>query len=469
MSRYSTHRLTAVHNAVSVALLCSASSMLLMSTAQAATMGKTTVTSTQNEPLAASIMMTDVKTANFSVNLANSSVYQKMGLQSTDSMAVNFVATSATTGQVIIKTTKPISMPFADIVLAINDGEQRHTVAKTLLMPLSGYVTTQQSNPLIATALPENELPALIHSYQTASIPLLASNSIPPPLIAVSALKTIPLIVRGDIPPPLFTMVSDDTKPLIVRSGLPPSFNNFSMQATAQTTDTHTFNRLSNTVIQANDVQQTSIAAVDSADILSDILTVQIVRNITARNNAHDLVATALQQINNSDQNSLIVPAAAANNINKVALNSYTVQRNDSLQLISQHIAQQNNLNKALVVQQIQTRNPNAFFKNNVDCLKVNAQLDLSNYEVIPSQQNLQAAIKDQQHYGLPAISIETKRTLILQPTTDSQATVTSLESIKTPRRAVKPVVELGHEFVADILTTLQSSQQLIADRDIRL
>ena len=51
-----------------------------MSHAQAATIGKTVITSAQHEPLAASIMVTDIKTADFSASLANSTIYQQMGL-----------------------------------------------------------------------------------------------------------------------------------------------------------------------------------------------------------------------------------------------------------------------------------------------------------------------------------------------------------------------------------------------------
>ena len=69
MSGHLSHRLTRIHLAVSMALLYSVSYAALVSSAQAATIGKTVVTSAQHEPLAATIMVTDIKTADFSAEL----------------------------------------------------------------------------------------------------------------------------------------------------------------------------------------------------------------------------------------------------------------------------------------------------------------------------------------------------------------------------------------------------------------
>lgn len=80
MSCHLSHRLTTVHRAVSMALLCSVGYAALVSSAQAATIGKTVVTSAQHEPLAASIVVSDIRAADFSASLANSTIYQQMGL-----------------------------------------------------------------------------------------------------------------------------------------------------------------------------------------------------------------------------------------------------------------------------------------------------------------------------------------------------------------------------------------------------
>ena len=62
MSCHLSHRLTTIHRSVSMALLYSLSCAALISNAQAATMGKTVITSAQHEPLSASIVVTDIQT-----------------------------------------------------------------------------------------------------------------------------------------------------------------------------------------------------------------------------------------------------------------------------------------------------------------------------------------------------------------------------------------------------------------------
>ncbi len=173
-------RLTAMHKAVSIGILYSVGATVLLPMAQAATMGKTVVTSAQHEPLVAIISVADINAEDFSASLANPMVYQQMGLTPTNSMSVRFVPTSATTGTVVISTTQPVSMPFADVILAINDNGQRNTIPKTLLMPLAKSVPIKQPNQVIATAQKPN-LP--IVSDRTEQ-PLTVKRGAPPPLFA---------------------------------------------------------------------------------------------------------------------------------------------------------------------------------------------------------------------------------------------------------------------------------------------
>ena len=184
MSCHLSHRLTTVHRAISMALLYSAGYVALTSSAQAATIGKTVVTSAQHEPLAASIVVTDIRAADFSASLANPAIYQQMGLTKTDSMMVRFTPTSATSGQVIITTSQPVSKPFADVVLAINDKGQSNVVPKTLLMPLDdGLPLNTSAN--INTGAKKPNLPRV--SASTAK-PLTLRKGAPPPLMPTSSL-----------------------------------------------------------------------------------------------------------------------------------------------------------------------------------------------------------------------------------------------------------------------------------------
>lgn len=186
MSCHLPYRLTKLHRSVSMALLYSVSYAALISNAQAATMGKTIITSAQHEPLVASIMVTDIQTPDFTASLADSSIYQQMGLSPTDSMTVRFQPTSATSGQVFITTTKPVSKPFADVVLAINDGAQRSVIPKTLLMPLDGSLPINPSKNSVTAAKKPN-LPTV---SATNAQPLTVRKGNPPPLLTIS--KTSP-------------------------------------------------------------------------------------------------------------------------------------------------------------------------------------------------------------------------------------------------------------------------------------
>ena len=180
MSCHLSHRLTTVHRSVSMALLYSVGYAAFMSHAQAATIGKTVITSAQHEPLAASIMVTDIKTADFSASLANSTIYQQMGLTPTDSMTVRFQPTSATSGHVLITTTKPVSKPFADVVLSINDGTQRNVIPKTLLMPLNNSLPITPTQNIVTGA----KKPNLPQVSTTNAQPLTVRKGMPPPLFS---------------------------------------------------------------------------------------------------------------------------------------------------------------------------------------------------------------------------------------------------------------------------------------------
>ena len=185
MSCHLSYRLTSIHRAVSMALFYSISYAALVSSAQAANIGKTVVISAQHEPLVASIMVTDIENTDFSASLANSAIYQQMGLTPTDSMIVRFHPTSATSGQVFITTTKPMSKPFADVILAINDGNQRNVIPKTLLMPLNDSLPIATSKNIVTGAKKPN-LPVV---STTNAQPLTVRNGAPPPLLSSGSSK----------------------------------------------------------------------------------------------------------------------------------------------------------------------------------------------------------------------------------------------------------------------------------------
>lgn len=128
-------------------------------------------------------------------------------------------------------------------------------------------------------------------------------------------------------------------------------------------------------------------------------------------NDSNNMVATA--PFNDVPPNSnawqkAVTPktsAAAKNTSSQVSDKSasseinYTVQRNDNLWVIAQQIAEKNNIDVQTVMKEIQTQNPDAFINRNANQLKADAQLSLPNYDALPSQQKLEAAISAQMQY----------------------------------------------------------------------
>ncbi|MGO2020684.1 type IV pilus assembly protein FimV, partial [Psychrobacter sp.] len=179
MSCRLSHRLTNVHCAVSIALICSGSATLI-SNVQAATIGKTVITSAQHQPLTVRLNVTDIGGSDFSVSLANADIYQKMGLTPNPLMTVNFQPTSANSGDIYISTAEPVSKPFADVVLSIRDKGQRTIIPKTLLMPLD------DSLPVNVNTTKNTKRSA---DSNRNSQPLSVRNGTPPPLLSTPNLS----------------------------------------------------------------------------------------------------------------------------------------------------------------------------------------------------------------------------------------------------------------------------------------
>ena len=568
MSCHLSHRLTTVHRAVSMALLYSVGYAALMSNAQAATIGKTVITSAQHEPLAASIMVTDIKTADFSASLANSSIYQQMGLTPTDSMTVRFQPTSATSGQVFITTTKPVSKPFADVVLAINDGAQRSVVPKTLLMPLDGSLPITPASSNVRAANKPN-LPIV---STTNAQPLTVRKGAPPPLLLASKASSVDLsaskVPATKLPASSIQLPSSQTPNLQTANIQAPKTSSSLSTASTMTpinTTPSTANRLNNTTdinknvaIQANTTNASTTSALDNTKTAPinehafDILNIKITRQIQLKNsNKNNDVSSNTIMVNkpmapmlykdastakissdsttvdsnplgktssseapysNSSSNQAASSQSIASNTSSISANAstvgnttadtsdnssdinYTVQRNDNLWLIAQQIADKNNLDVQIVMNEIQTQNPNAFINKNADQLKADAQLRLSKYNVVPSQKKLQAAINEQRKYHAKANTPLVKKTTIAKAA--PKAKTESVQAKETEKPAIKKTqtlptaqfsvlapghdgsadgtktkagMETGNGLSTDVLDILKSSRKSTADQAQRL
>ncbi|PKH81205.1 FimV family protein [Psychrobacter sp. 4Bb] len=551
MSCHLSRRLTPVHRAVSMALLYSVGLAAIIPSAQAATIGKTVVSSAQHEPLSASIVVTDIRAADFSASLANPVIYQQMGLTPTDSMQVRFQATSATSGQVLISTSQPVSKPFADLVLSINDNGQQNVVPKTLLMPLKDSLPINSASKNSVKGSQKLNLPSVSAS---AAKPLTVRKGAPPPLILVSnaaankpALANIATVDSSisrsvsNIQAPTVTATSQTSNLTYAPSRLDngrlnsdSDIKNASSNAKKTDNGLSSANRLDSSFLNANNDTETTKAVINDSDKASikntlildkvlidkplDTLNIQVTRQIQPSRKKTDAdtspVSTLTPSIiaSNTEKNATSVVAASIGNatskppnsaINNVpsndratdssTINQYQVQRNDSLWIIAQQIAQENNLDTSVVMKQIQTQNPDAFINKDADQLKADAKLILPSYDVIPSQKNLEAAIDAQRQYirrantaamqktaqrpfKKPSISTQAAKRPEKATTTKTQTLSKAQFSVLAPGQdgnadgtQAKAASNTGNGLSTDILETLKASRQQAASQAQRL
>ncbi len=554
MSCHLSRRLTPVHRAVSMALLYSVGLAAIIPSAQAATIGKTVVSSAQHEPLNASIVVTDIRAADFSASLANPVIYQQMGLTPTDSMQVRFQATSATSGQVLISTSQPVSKPFADLVLSINDNGQRNVVPKTLLMPLNDSLPINKTPENMVKGTKKPNLPSV--SASTVK-PLTVRKGAPPPLISVSntaenqpALANIAAVDSSisrsvsNIQAPTVTATSQTSNltysPSRLDNGRLNSDSDIkNASSNVKNTDNglSSANRLDSSALSANNsTEPTKVSANDSAkasirntpildkvliDKPLDTLNIQVTRQIqpsrkkTAADTSPVPTPTTSIIASNTENNdtsvvaasvggnaTLKTPNSAINNtssndiaIDSSTVNQYQVQRNDSLWIIAQQIAQENNLDTSTVMKQIQTQNPDAFINRDADQLKADAKLSLPSYDVIPSQKNLEAAIDAQRQYirrantaamqktAQKSIKKPSKSTQTVKAKRPKKVVITKTQilpkaqfSVLAPGRdgnadgtQTKSASNTGSGLSTDILATLKATRQKTAAQAQRL
>ena len=553
MSCHLSRRLTPVHRAVSMALLYSVGLAAIIPSAQAATIGKTVVSSAQHEPLSASIVVTDIRAADFSASLANPVIYQQMGLTPTDSMQVRFQATSATSGQVLISTSQPVSKPFADLVLSINDNGQQNVVPKTLLMPLNDSLPINNASKNSVKGTQKLNLPSVSAS---AAKPLTVRKGAPPPLISVSnAAANKPTLANiAAVDPSISRSVSNIQAPTVTAASQtsnltysPSRLDNGRLNSDSdiknassnvKNTDNglSSANRLDSSALSANNsTEPTKVSANDSTkasiknipvldkvliDKPLDTLNIQVTRQIqpsrkkTAADTSPVPTPTTSIIASNTENNDTSVMAAYIDNttsktpnntinsapsndiaIDSSSVNQYQVQRNDSLWIIAQQIAQENNLDTSIVMKQIQSQNPDAFINKDADQLKADAKLILPSYDVIPSQKNLEAAIDAQRQYIRRANTAAMQKTVqksIKKPSKSTQAVkakppkkvvITKTQMLPKAQFSVlapgqdgnadgtqtKSASNTGSGLSTDILATLKATRQKTAAQAQRL
>lgn len=333
MSWHTIHRTTFIYQAVLTSLLG------VSSLAHAISLGQADIQSAQHEPLSAIIEVSDIDAKNFNASLATPDIYQQLGLDANAKISVTFTPTSATSGKITLTSNTPISAPFTDVVLNLNDNGKQLIEPQTLLMPLpkSGTFTLPQKQAQVMTSDLNQNLPVVTPNQTTE--PENTEQT-----LAVDSAKT----------------PTHDTK-------------------------TSTKNSEKTTVAQITP---------QGVNTQTEILTEQITRRIYPAGQAPTEAVASQENITQepviaSETKDEVTPADNPSSGKAV----YVVQSGDSLWSIANQIAKANNMTVNEVMQAIHAANPDAFNHGKMNQLKTNANLSLPDYDVIPSQKAIQEAI----------------------------------------------------------------------------
>ncbi len=325
--------------------------------------GETAIQSVQNEPLLATIEVKDISNAkDFKVSLANSAIYKQMGLTPDAGIRATFKQTSASTGKIILKSSKPISSPFADVVLNINDNNKKQFRPKTLLMPIS----EKHRVNVIADNAPHN-LP------HTSSMPK-------PEIVADNKGKANPQgIPHGEFAKATEQALKKDATVAKASASKEPAIGTLKTDALALNNLQASEKKESQAVKQEKQAKVVHKKSVDKKTTAhkKPVHKKATSKKITAKNNkAHTKRTHSAKHTKRTDS--------------KV---KYVVQRNDNLWTIANEIAKRSKVNVHTVMKRIQQNNPHAFVRGNARMLIADKTLTLPSYGKIPSQKSLEEAI----------------------------------------------------------------------------
>ncbi|MFL0428257.1 FimV family protein [Moraxella sp. 179-F 1C4 NHS] len=371
--------------------------------AYAVNIGDTYVQTQQNQPLNASINVSDINPRTFSVTVAQADVYRQLGLSKDADIQIKFLPTSSNGGQIVLTTKRAINAPFTDVVLNITENGVTKTLPKTLLMPIdSAQKITTQAN---TTALQSPAQNIVIGSANPVQLPVMSPDPIPMQPI------TLPSTTINQLPN-------------LPTTGMPAG-----------------------------------AAPMTQASENSDYLRIQETRTVRSVQPNGAVYTQAVPQTQNPIQtnaadNQLPSPAASYGNQpldkskskysakNRQIIGettTYTLQRNDNLWTIASNIAAANRKDVDQVMADIMAANPTAFPGNDPTKLVANTQLQIPKYKVVPSQIGIKSANKARQQYRQNKKRIASKKFVIAaksaakQPAT-LKTTKKTLKAQKTPR-----------------------------------
>ena len=373
--------------------------------AYAVNIGDTYVQTQQNQPLNASINVSDINPRTFSVKVAQADVYRQLGLSKDADIQIKFVPTSSNGGQIILTTNRAINAPFTDVVLNITENGVTKTLPKTLLMPIdSAQKITTQAN---TTALQSPGQNIVIGSANPVQLPVMSPDPMPmqPITLPSTTINQLPNLPTTGMPAGAapMTLASENSDYLRIQ-------------------ETRTVRS-----VQPNGAVYTPAVPQTQNPIQTNAADTQLPS--PAANYGNQPLDKSKSKFKYSAKNPQIIGETT----------TYTLQRNDNLWTIASNIAAANRKDVDQVMVDIMAANPTAFPDNDPTKLVANTQLQIPKYKVVPSQIGIKSANKARQQYRQNKKRIASKKSVIApksaakQPATP-KTTKKTLKAQKTPR-----------------------------------
>lgn len=378
-------------------LLSSVMTFMLIGSAgisHAMTVGSTQINSAQYEPLNAVIEIKDINPDDFSAKIADSRVFEQMGLENSNRLNVNFVRTSDSSGKLVITSARPVQNPYQNIVLDLSERGQNTFLPKTLLVATNDVkqLDIKQAKTQVDIQADMSDVSTHHNQYNNQYDDYQVTNASQVNL----PISHVPADSNFD-----GNMVLDDN---VVFDGNMVFDGNIvasSDSALNAGTAKHTLKDDASSLLASNTTSNTTLASnrthsfttLDEPPI-GELASDHILLNALGVDTT-DMTGTATDTMMAQSQ-----PTASstdslvdANNPETHHRKTYVVQRNDNLWMISNNIAKRNNVSVYQVMKQIQQDNPDAFIDGKASRIIANAQIILPDYEFIPSQNSLEKAL----------------------------------------------------------------------------
>ena len=377
--------------------------------AYAVNIGDTYVQTQQNQPLNASINVSDINPRTFSVKVAQADVYRQLGLSKDADIQIKFVPTSSNGGLIVLTTTRAINAPFTDVVLNITENGVTKTLPKTLLMPIdSAQKITTQANTTTLQSPAQN---IVIGSANPVQLPVMSPDPMPMQPI------TLPSTTINQLPNLPTTAMSAGAAPMTLSS------ENTDYLRIQETRTVRSVQPNGTVYTQAMPQTQNPIQTNDTDNQLPS-----------------PAASYGNQPLDKSKSKSKSKSKYSAKNPQIIGeTTTYTLQRNDNLWTIASNIAAANRKDVDQVMADIMAANPTAFPDNDPTKLVANTQLQIPKYKAVPSQIGIKSANKARQQYRQNKRRVASKKSVrapksaAKQPATP-KTTKKTLKAQKTPR-----------------------------------